>query len=62
MWCKNIYDVDLIFWKDIYERERERERERNDHKTLCLEVHFNHHLHDDHSTNIKCLWSVGGKG
>ena len=28
MWCKNIYDVDLIFWKDIYERERERERER----------------------------------
>ena len=60
MWCKNIYDVDLIFWKDIYERERE--RERNDHKTLFLEVYFNHHLRDGHSTSIKCLWSVGGKG
>ena len=43
-------------------RERERERERNDHKTLFLEVYFNHHLRDGHSTSIKCLWSVGGKG
>ena len=44
------------------ERERERERERNDHKTLFLEVYFNHHLRNGHSTSIKCLWSVGGKG
>ena len=59
MWCKNIYDVDLIFWKDIYEREREREMTI---KPFFLEVHYNHHLRDGHSTSIKCLWSVGGRG
>ena len=37
-------------------------RERDDHKTLCLEVYFNHHLRDSHFTSIKYLWSVGGKG